>query len=218
MKPDIIAPGNKVISVVAKNSVLFTANGGTNQIPLSEYSTKGNTEDPSNAYFRLSGTSMACPVVAGAAALMLQKDPSLTPDTIKARLMVSADKWADPAGNPDPLTYGAGYLNIPNALASTVTSMKSALSPQLSLTAKGEVLINTSLTVWGTKTRSGVSTIRGSKALSGVSTVDASKALSGVNTLAASKALSGSSVWADKALSGSSSTAVDLSSVALKGE
>ena len=47
---------------------------------------------------------------------MLQKDPTLTPDTVKARLMLSADKWADPDGNADPCTYGAGYLNIPAAL------------------------------------------------------------------------------------------------------
>lgn len=46
----------------------------------------------------------------------------------------------------------------------------------------------------------------------GWGTAYGSKAISG------SKALSGSSVWTDKALSGSSSTAVDLSMVALKGE
>ena len=155
---------------------------------------------------------MAAPVVSGAAALMLEKDPSLTPDTIKARLMVSADKWTDPAGNADPLTYGAGYLNIPNALASTMTPTQSALSPQLTISATGDILVNTGLTVWGSKAISGVSAVYGSKAVSG------SKAISGVSTVAASKALSGSSVWTDKALSGSFSTAVDLSSIALKGE
>ena len=224
LKPDIIAPGNQVISVVAKNSALFYFNGGTNQIPLSCYLSKGGTADPSNAYFRLSGTSMASPVVAGAAALLLQANPNLSPDTVKARLMASADKWLDPDGNADPLTYGAGYLDIPAALASTVTPTQYALSPQLTISATGDILVNTSLTVWGSKALSGVSTIWGSKALSGVSTLYGSKALSGVNTLYGSKALSGvntiygSSVWSDKAICDSASPTVDLSNVAINGE
>ena len=230
LKPDIIAPGNRVISLYSYDTTLYRWGSVSNAgLPMSAY-TANSHSGMSTKYFVLSGTSMACPVVAGAAALMLEKYPSLSPDTVKARLMVSADKWTDPTGNADPLTYGAGYLNIPNALLSTVTPTQSALSPQLTLTAAGEVLINTNLTVYGTKTLSGVttiwgskaisgvSTIYGSKALSGVSTVAGSKALSGVNTLTSSKALSGSSVWFNKTLSGSSSTAVDLSNVTLSGE
>ncbi|MGI4787713.1 MAG: S8 family peptidase, partial [Janthinobacterium lividum] len=125
MKPDIIAPGNKVISLDAHGSMLDTYGGGANQVPYSYYvgpfatmalGLNGSSAD----YFQLSGTSMASPVVAGAAALLLQANPSLTPDTIKARLMLSADKWFAADGTEDPLTYGAGYLNIPAALASTV--------------------------------------------------------------------------------------------------
>jgi serine protease AprX len=58
---------------------------------------------------------MASPIVAGAAALMLQQEPWLTPATIKARLMLSARKPA--AGNP--FATGAGMLDIPAALATT---------------------------------------------------------------------------------------------------
>ena len=37
MKPDIIAPGNKVISLDANNSTLDNYAGGTNDIPYSSY-------------------------------------------------------------------------------------------------------------------------------------------------------------------------------------
>ena len=50
---------------------------------------------------------------------MLQRDPSLSPSTVKARLMLSADKWDFRNGTTDPCTFGSGYLNIPAALANT---------------------------------------------------------------------------------------------------
>ena len=81
-------------------------------------------------YFQLSGTSMATPVVSGAAALMLQKNPTLTPDTVKARLMKTAGKTfpvsstaTDPTtgqtytSSYDVFTIGAGYLDVAACLA-----------------------------------------------------------------------------------------------------
>ena len=74
---------------------------------------------------------MATPVVAGAAALMIQKDPTLTPDTIKARMMKTAWKgypttsWAYDArgvgylSQYDVFTIGAGYLDVDAVLGST---------------------------------------------------------------------------------------------------
>jgi subtilisin family serine protease len=44
------------------------------------------------AYFRLSGTSMATAVVSGAAALVLQSRPGLSPDQVKGALVASARK------------------------------------------------------------------------------------------------------------------------------
>ena len=90
MKPDIVAPGNRIISVNANNSYLDANYGALDSVALSEYSTL--TTAPADTYLRLSGTSMAAPVVSGAAALLLEADPTLSPDTVKARLMISADK------------------------------------------------------------------------------------------------------------------------------
>ena len=61
------------------------------------------------AYFKAGGTSMAAPVVAGAAALLLQARPTLTPDQVKALLM-GTDKYV--VGN----NAGAGMIDVERAL------------------------------------------------------------------------------------------------------
>jgi serine protease AprX len=88
-KPDVVAPGNLVDSLLAPGSTLVNDYPG-NILPASAYTTASVSGTP--LYFTLSGTSMATPVVSGAVALMLQKEPSLTPDTVKARLMLTASK------------------------------------------------------------------------------------------------------------------------------
>ena len=218
LKPDIIAPGNKVISVCSNGSTLDTYAGGTNDIPMSTYC-RFPISMPSWSYFRLSGTSMATPVVAGAAALLLQASPNLSPDTVKARLMVSADKWAapdskgNPTGQADPCTYGAGYLDIPAALQSTVTASQPALSPTLVTDSKGNVSINASgITsashiIWGTGTVNDLHIIWGTNAISGASTLTASHIIWGTT-----------SVFTSSTTFAFSTSAVDLTSNALYGE
>jgi len=90
VKPDLVAPGNKIISTVPTALELTNSYPG-NRVDTSYY-VKGGTSQLSIYYFELSGTSMATPMVAGAAALLLQKQPSLTPDQVKAILMKTATK------------------------------------------------------------------------------------------------------------------------------
>ncbi len=89
VKPDIVAPGNLVDSLLAPGSTLEAAYPA-NVVANSAFSTSPVAGGP--YYFTLSGTSMATPVVSGTVALLLQEQPNLTPDTIKARLMKTANK------------------------------------------------------------------------------------------------------------------------------
>jgi serine protease AprX len=58
-------------------------------------------------YTQISGTSMATPHVAGVAALMLDADPTLTPDEVKSILVQTASRMP---GYED-FEVGAGYVN-----------------------------------------------------------------------------------------------------------
>lgn len=49
-------------------------------------------------YFAMSGTSQSAAVVSGIVALMLQVDPTLTPDEVKFRLQASSRPAADETG------------------------------------------------------------------------------------------------------------------------
>ena len=74
-KPDIIAPRHDIISLLSPDSTWFLEH------PLRVLG--------SGEYFRLSGTSMAAPMVTGAVALLLQDEPELSPDQVKNRLMMT---------------------------------------------------------------------------------------------------------------------------------
>jgi serine protease AprX len=210
MKPDIVAPGNRVISVTCTDGYLLSAYGGSNAVPLSAYSTSGTGN--SLYYFQLSGTSMAAPVVAGAAALLLQKYPTLTPDSVKARLMISADKWMTPSGGWDNMAYGAGYLNIPAALASTAVATKPATSPSLYQDALGVVQVNTNQILWGTQVIWGVSGVNNLQVIWG------NQVIWGTQVLWGNQVIWGSSIWADQVIWGTGSSTVDLTSKAIYGE
>ena len=78
------------------------------------------------SYAYLSGTSMAAPMVAASAALVLSRNPSLTADEVEAALTGTAADLGAPG--PDPLT-GAGLLQVGAALASVPAPASDGVSP-----------------------------------------------------------------------------------------
>jgi serine protease AprX len=163
VKPDLVAPGNRIVSLEAPGSTLATQNSNLVISPTTTCVLGLCITGSSGKYFRLSGTSMATPIVAGAAALMTQKDPTLTPDIIKARMMKTAWKgyptnsWGyDVVGigylsQYDVFTIGAGYLDIYGALRSTDVVNGGAASPiAYRNTAIGHYsLLNSQSITWG---------------------------------------------------------------------
>ena len=103
IKPDLVAPGNKIIDAEADGNLLVTQNPQLDA-GVSLY------ENRKQMY--LSGTSMASPVTAGAAALLLQANPNLTPNMVKAFLMYTAQ----PLAGSNMLEQGAGEINIEGAV------------------------------------------------------------------------------------------------------
>lgn len=101
-KPDIVAPGNHIISCNAVlPNALFSYAKLTSQIPLQQlyqrnqpqnyvYNYENGKKIRENLYFGFytakSGTSMATPMVSGAIALLLSKYPNLSNKDIKIRL------------------------------------------------------------------------------------------------------------------------------------
>ena len=102
-KPDLLAPGTGMVSLSDPTSTLYATKSDQllNGTLLSSY----------KPYLSLSGTSMASPVVAGAVALMLQANPNLTPNLVKAILQYTSQTY-----NYDALTQGAGFLNVDGAV------------------------------------------------------------------------------------------------------
>lgn len=94
-KPDVLAPGEKIVSLLAENS------------PLNRRIERGDLSSPLDGYVELSGTSMATPLCAGVAALLIQHNESLSPNDVKSILVSSSThlKGSQP-----------GYVNVVSAL------------------------------------------------------------------------------------------------------
>ncbi|MCP3802568.1 S8 family serine peptidase [Allokutzneria sp. A3M-2-11 16] len=104
VKPDIAAPGAEIVSARAP---------GTRD---------GDLAPVDALYATLSGTSMAAPHAAGAAALLAQQHPDWKADRLKAALTGSARPTAD------ALEQGAGRLDIGRAVTQQVTAISGGVS------------------------------------------------------------------------------------------
>ncbi len=133
VKPDLVAPGQNIIArLVNQNMGLAQAHPGN----------KVGTQ-----YFKMSGTSVAAPMVTGAVALLLQDEPGLNPDQVKFRLMSTANKSFSGyvAGKA-----GAGYLDVYAAVTgNSTTPANSGIIPS-QLLSTGPDGINFDTVGWNT--------------------------------------------------------------------
>ncbi|MDA0180413.1 S8 family serine peptidase [Solirubrobacter phytolaccae] len=111
-KPDVVAPGAKIVAPLAAGSAFSTLAPATSIFEGGQY-------------IRIGGTSMAAPVVAGAAALILQARPDLNPDQVKQLLTTNVNATAN----------AGGELSIPAALAAqpTAKGANQGLTPNTSV-------------------------------------------------------------------------------------
>src|SRR6266571_1032851 len=188
VKPDIVAPGNRVVSLYGP-PFLNPIPGGSyyvyealpqqypqNLVLFNYYQQPIFGSSVSTSYYFLSGTSMATPVVSGAAALLIQSQPKITPDQVKARLMKTAYK-AFPVSSTvvDPLTgvtyvseydiftVGAGYLDVGAALANSDLATGNSLSPTAvyDSTQNAVYLVNAAGSTWDSSVLWGTSVVWG---------------------------------------------------------
>jgi serine protease AprX len=98
--PDVVAPGQSIVSLRVPGGQIDTAYPGART---------------GERFFRGTGTSQSAAVVSGAAALLLQQRPNLTPDQVKALLMGTAREL--PA--TDAIAQGKGLIDLAAAKVAT---------------------------------------------------------------------------------------------------
>src|SRR6185295_16274968 len=103
IKPDIVAPGNKIIEAQSPNNLLVTRNPQLDP---------GVSPAITRKQMFLNGSSMSSSVVSGGVALLLQANPTLTPNMVKAILMYTAQ----PLPGFNMFEQGAGELNLEGAV------------------------------------------------------------------------------------------------------
>jgi subtilisin family serine protease len=113
IKPDLVAPGNRLLTLMATDN--SGALAGRNILALTYPALAdvvGSAQTQGRTLMYLSGSSVATPAAAGAAAVLLQANPGLTPPLVKAILQYTAQVL--PQGGV--LDQGAGLLNLEGAV------------------------------------------------------------------------------------------------------
>jgi serine protease AprX len=130
VKPDVVAPGNKIVSLAAAGSYL-----------ASTYSDLHVAGSGTNAYMRMSGTSMAAAMVSGGAALLLESEPTLTARQLKVTLQMTASAMH----REGLMASGTGSVNLHAARKMGSLSLSTLLGTLPTTTIGGRVVYSSGL-------------------------------------------------------------------------
>jgi subtilisin family serine protease len=149
LKPDLVAPGNRVVGAISSDPA-----GQQPSLLSVQNPSLILQSQPANTGLMLgSGTSFSTPVVSGTVALLLQANPGLTPPLVKAILQYTAQA----VGTDTLVQQGAGIVDVPGAVA-VAQSLSTTIAAQV---ASGTINVGDSLLAPGQQLPAPVSNVGG---------------------------------------------------------
>jgi len=136
LKPDVVAPGTRVVSAEAADSYLART-----------YAVRHVAGTGANAYIQLSGTSMAAGVVSGGVALLLEQRPHLKPFDARAILEVTSTFMPEVgvvgagAGSVN-LIAAVGFAAKPSTTVRSIIANEAAVASGILITNRDEQLLS----------------------------------------------------------------------------